>query len=172
MTLEKSFPTGTDWANGVDTLYPVLKHRLKRAGCFDPVPGTNLRDMTVVFTAYAAGFSMLLADWGIASRVLAILILTGASAHAGFIAHDGSHGIITRRRPLARLLGHVLLTFLTGLNYDEFLSKHRRHHSHCNEKAIVPEGRKAVFSLSEEVIENRLGEATSAAGVMRALFNR
>ena len=172
MTIPKTLPSDTAWANDVDTLYPVLKHKLKRAGCFDPVPAINLRDMTVVVAAYAAGFSMLLADWGMASRVLAILILTGASAHAGYIAHDGSHGIITRRRPLARLLGHVFLTFLTGLNYDEFLSKHRRHHSHCNEKAIVPEGRKAVFSLREEVIENRLGEATSAAGVMRSLFNR
>ena len=172
MTTAKTFPNNTAWANDVDTLYPALKRELKRAGCFEPVPWTNLRDMILVITGYAAGFSLLLADWGIAWRVLAILILTGASAHAGFIVHDGGHGIITRRRPLARLLGHVFLTLLTGFNYDEFLFKHRRHHSHCNEKAIVPEGRNAVFSLREEVIENRLGKATSASGVMRSLFNR
>ncbi|MEE8154306.1 MAG: fatty acid desaturase [Phycisphaerales bacterium] len=172
MTEAKNRRSDTVWTSEANTLYPSLKRELKQAGCFDRVPWSNLRDMMLVAAAYAVGFTLLLADPDIVGRLIALCVLTIASVHAGFIIHEAGHGIITRRRRLASLCGHVFLTFLTGMNYDEFLYKHRRHHSHCNEKAIVPEGRTAVFSLREEVIENRFGASTARSGLLRSLFNR
>ena len=48
MTTAKALPNNTAWASDVDTHYPALKRELKRAGCFEPVPWTNLRDMILV----------------------------------------------------------------------------------------------------------------------------
>ncbi|MCZ6665779.1 MAG: fatty acid desaturase [Gammaproteobacteria bacterium] len=160
------------WTAQSKTLYPALKRKLKRAGCFDPVPWLNLRDMSLVLSAYALGYAILLLDPAISYRLFALVMLAFASVHAGFIVHDAGHGIITRHRGLTKVIGHFFLTFLTGMSYDEFLYKHRRHHSHCNEKAIVPKGRTGLFSLREEVIENRFDGTAYRPGPLRALFNR
>ena len=160
------------WAAKSKALYPALKGELKRAGCFDHVPWINQRDMTMVLSAYALGYTVLLLDPAVLYRLFALVVLTLASVHAGFIVHEAGHGIITRRRGLAEVIGHVFLTLLTGMSYDEFLYKHRRHHSHCNEKAVVPEGRTGLFSLREEVIENRFGGTAYEPGLLRTLFDR
>lgn len=171
MTNNTNSHTGPAWSADAQTLYPALKWQLKRAGCFNAAPGQTLRDIGLVLAAYALGFVLLLSDPGLAGLALAFFTLTLASLHAGIIVHDAGHGLVLGDRRLTTLFGHVFLTFLTGMSYDEYLYKHRRHHSHCNEKKIVPQGRTGIFSLREEVIENRFG-ATRRLGALRDLFNR
>lgn len=172
MTETTEHSAATAWTAQSKSLYPALKRELKRAGCFDPVPWTNLRDMVLVLSAIGLGYTILLLDPALPYRLLTLVMLTLASVHAGFIIHDAMHGIYTRHRGLTKFIGHFFLTFLTGMSYDEFVYKHRRHHAHSNEKAVVPRGRTGLFSLREEVIENRFDGDVVKAGRLRTLFNR
>ncbi len=132
------------WTENSALLYPALKKELRQAGCFDPVPWTNLRDMALVLSSYALGYTVLLLDSAVPYRLFALAVLTLATVHAGFIVHEAGHGIITRRRRLAQFIGHFFLTGLAGMSYDEFLYKHRRHQNGHDGRAVRAIGDNAL----------------------------
>lgn len=130
-------------------LYRALKVELEQAGCFRPTPWRTSAYLLLVLITYLTCFAVLLLDPGVAPRISALAALAFTSVHAGFIAHEASHGAIARNRRLAEAIGHVFDTFLIGLCYSYHRHNHRLHHWHCNEEEADPDIQSDLVSLYE-----------------------
>ena len=60
-------------------------------------------------------------------------------AQFAFIGHDAGHGALSARAGVNRALGQVSMTLVTGLAFDEWFSRHRAHHRHCQDEARDPD---------------------------------
>lgn len=140
-----------------DRLHRALVADLAAAGCFRPAPARTATYGAFVLAGYAAAYAVLLADPGIALRLLAIAALSFLSVHAGFIAHEAGHGAITRDRRVAELIGQVFNTLLTALCYAYFSHIHRRHHPHCNERSRDPDMQSGFFSMYPQSAREKSG---------------
>ena len=98
-----------------------------------------------------------LTDPGMPLHVLAIATLAFLSVHAGFLAHEATHGALTRNRVVAASVGQVFNTLLTALCYSYFCHIHRLHHPHCNERSRDPDMQSEVFSMYRQSAETKTG---------------
>jgi fatty acid desaturase len=140
-----------------DRLHRMLIAEVANAGCFRAATARTWAYGGFVVGCYAAAYAMLLADPGPALRALAIVALAFISVHAGFIAHEAGHGAITRNRRVAAGVGQFFNTFLTALCYAHFSDIHRRHHPHCNERALDPDMQSGFFSMYPESARAKTG---------------
>jgi fatty acid desaturase len=74
--------------------------------------------------------------WVVGATYVAIALLL---AQFAFIGHDAGHGALSRSRRINRALGQVSMTMVTGLAFDEWISRHRAHHAFCQHEARDPD---------------------------------
>ena len=68
-----------------------------------------------------------------------------------FIGHDAGHGAISRKPGINRAVGQVSMTLVTGLAFDEWITRHRSHHRFCQDEERDPDLAVGfVVSLTEE----------------------
>ena len=79
-----------------DRLHRMLIADLSNAGCFRPTTARNAVYGAFILVGYAGAYATLLAGPGFAVRALALAALAFLGVHAGFLAHEGGHGAITR----------------------------------------------------------------------------
>ncbi|HEX7952894.1 MAG TPA: acyl-CoA desaturase [Burkholderiales bacterium] len=143
-------------ANG-DHLHRMLIAELSQAGCFRPVTTRSIGYGLFILSGYAAAYITLLAGPGALIRAPAIAALAFLSVHAGFLAHEATHGALTRNRIIAAGVGQVFNTLLTALCYSYFSHIHRLHHPHCNERTRDPDMQSDVFSMYRQSAEAKSG---------------
>lgn len=57
----------------------------------------------------------------------------------GFLGHDAGHHAISRRRWINDFWGHLGMSFLCGMSFGFWRSRHNRHHAHCQEVSGDPD---------------------------------
>ncbi len=146
-----------------DRLHRILIAELSSAGCFRPATARSVGYGLFILTGYAAAYVTLLTGPGLVLRALAIVALAFLSVHAGFLAHEASHGALTRNRKVVAWVGQVFHTLLTALCYSYFCHIHRRHHPHCNNRSRDPDMQSGIFSMYRQSAEEkcRLGRLIS-----------
>jgi fatty acid desaturase len=140
---DKPAPRG-DW------LHRLLLAQVAEAGCFRPTPARTWAHAAIVLSCYGAGYAALLADPGIAVRVLVVVALAFITVQAGALAHAAGHGAISRDRRAAALAGQLFHTLLGGLSYSYFQHIHRQHHPHCNDRDRDPDMQSDFVSLHRQ----------------------
>ena len=156
----KTIKPAANEANSTTATSAELRHQLKteltRANCFAPAPLQHSLHMVIVLTAYATGYTLLMTEPGLATRLVTLALLAFVSVQAGYIAHEAGHGAITRKRWLTVAIGQVFNTFLTALCYSHFQKIHLCHHRHCNDQDRDIDMQSAFFSLYPEAkLKNR-----------------
>jgi len=132
-----------------------LKMQLVKAGCFKPVPLLHILHMLSVVILYFGAYVTLLLNPTTGIQVTALVVLAFSSVQAGCIAHEASHGAITKKRWLIKCIGHFFNTFLLALSYSHFKKSHSCHHSHCNEQDEDTDLQSKIFSLYPEAMSRK-----------------
>jgi fatty acid desaturase len=140
-----------------ERLHRILIAELSSAGCFRPATARSIAYGGFILAGYAAAYAALLSDPGALVRVLAIVTLAFFSVHAGFLAHEATHGALSRNRVTAEWVGQVFNTLLTSLCYSYFTHIHRLHHPHCNERSRDPDMQSEIFSMYLQSAEVKTG---------------
>jgi fatty acid desaturase len=71
-------------------------------------------------------------------------------AQFAFVGHDAGHGSISGKPAVNRALGHLCMTLVTGLAFDEWMARHRAHHKFCQDEQRDPDmAVDVVVSLTE-----------------------
>src|SRR5258706_4631984 len=151
---------GADMQSDTDIgerLHRILIAELSSAGCFRPATARSIAYGGFILAGYAAAYAALLSDPGALVRVLAIVTLAFFSVHAGFLAHEATHGALTRNRVTAEWVGQVFNTLLTSLCYSYFTHIHRLHHPHCNDRSRDPDMQSESFSMYLQSAEVKTG---------------
>jgi fatty acid desaturase len=77
-------------------------------------------------------------------------------AQFAFVGHDCGHGSSVRWPALNRSLGQLAMTLVTGLAFDEWITRHRAHHRYCQDQERDPDMAVAfVASLTLEAGERK-----------------
>jgi fatty acid desaturase len=66
--------------------------------------------------------------WLLLAPVCAVAMLT-----MGFVGHDAGHYALSRKRWVNDLWGQFGMTFLCGMSFGFWRSRHNQHHAHCQE---------------------------------------
>jgi fatty acid desaturase len=83
-------------------------------------------------TAWLAAPSL----WLLAGVHTAIALLL---AQCAFIGHNAGHGAVSRHDRLNRVLGQLSMTLLTGLAFDEWITRYSAHHRYCQNENQDPD---------------------------------
>jgi len=73
------------------------------------------------------------------ARALAWLALALLLAQFAFLGHDAGHGSLHGRTRVNRALGQLAMTLVTGLAFDEWIARHRKHHQFCQDESRDPD---------------------------------
>ena len=117
----------------------ALFEEVKRQRLFAPAPSVALAKFALLAALLAA--SLWLAwfgsSWptlGAGYAALALLL-----AQFAFIGHDAGHGGVGRAPAANRAFGQLAMTLVTGLAFDEWIARHRRHHQYCQDESRDPD---------------------------------
>jgi fatty acid desaturase len=120
-------------------LWLALFEDVKRERLLAPALAANLRKLALLGALLAA--SLWLAwfgsSWPVAGAACAALALF--LAQFAFVGHDAGHGSIGRGANVNRALGQLAMTLVTGLAFDEWIARHRRHHQYCQDEGRDPD---------------------------------
>jgi len=133
-----------------DPHYRELVVRLKAVRFFDANPWSFAWRIALCATVYLGAFAYLLVAPSLAGRLAACVIIGVAHLRGNFIAHDASHGAISKRRPVIDLIGHFFDSFLAGYSFNYHRRVHTLHHYHCNEVDRDPNAMARLFALHDK----------------------
>lgn len=74
--------------------------------------------------------------WTLCAAYVGLSLLLSQFA---FIGHDCGHGSVSRKSGVNRLLGQINMTLITGLAFDEWITRHRAHHRFCQDEDRDPD---------------------------------
>ncbi|MGC5169624.1 fatty acid desaturase family protein [Microbacterium sp. DT81.1] len=131
---------------------------LRRARWFYALVGSGL---TVALVATGFGIWLLGDSW---FQLLMAAALGIIFTQFAFLAHEASHRQILKSGPNNDRLGRFLATFVVGMSYAWWMTKHTRHHANPNQIGRDPDIEIDTISFIEE-------DAASAKG-LRALITR
>ena len=72
--------------------------------------------------------------WLLLAPLCAVALLT-----MGFVGHDAGHYALSRKRWVNDVWGQFGMTFLCGMSFGFWRSRHNLHHSHCQEVGGDPD---------------------------------
>jgi fatty acid desaturase len=140
-----------------DPDYRELASRLRAVGFFDASAWSFAWRITLCATAYLGAFVYLLttsSGWG---RFAACCVIGVAHLRGNFIAHDASHGAITKNKTIVKLIGHFFDSLLGGYSFTYHRRVHDLHHYHCNEVDRDPNAMARLFALHDGPIPDKNG---------------
>lgn len=83
-------------------------------------------------TFFLSYLGLLLLPFGIAWLSLALVASVGLLT-MGYVGHDAGHFSLSRKRWVNNLWGQFGMTFLCGMSFGFWRSRHNAHHVHCQE---------------------------------------
>lgn len=113
--------------------------------------------------AGALGLAWFADAWAV--RALAWIGLALLLAQFAFLGHDAGHGCLHGRTRINRAFGQVAMTLVTGLAFDEWIARHRRHHQYCQDESRDPD-------MDVEVVVSLTDAARLRKGVLGKLMTR
>lgn len=132
------FASHTIWNDGGAEALKDLRHRLEARGLFRPsrhwaskllvwVPGLLLSYLVLLHRPFGL-------VWVFCAVAASVGLLT-----MGYLGHDAGHHALSKRRWVNDLWGHFGMTFLCGMSFGAWRSRHNAHHVHCQEVGGDPD---------------------------------
>jgi fatty acid desaturase len=109
-----------------------LRSRLEAQGLFAPSRFWMRKLLLWVPTFFLSYLGLLLLPFGIAWLSLALVASVGLLT-MGYVGHDAGHFSLSRKRWVNNLWGQFGMTFLCGMSFGFWRSRHNAHHVHCQE---------------------------------------
>lgn len=157
-------------ALAADARYQELRARLVRGGCFAPARWSYAWRMVALLAAYGALVAYLLCGPPLAARLLACALLGGVHTQCNFLAHDLSHGAVSKRRVFTELAGQGFNSLLTGFSFTYFRRSHTLHHYHCNEEGFDPDTISRLWSVNEHGVHSKRGAGRAVTRVQHLVI--
>lgn len=132
-----------------DPQYRELLSRLRAVGFFDASPWSFAWRIALCAGTYLGAFAYMLVAPSLWHRIAACCVIGVAHLRGNFIAHDASHGAITRNRRVVNVIGQFFDTFLGGYSFVYHRRVHDLHHYHCNEVDRDPNAMARLFALHD-----------------------
>jgi fatty acid desaturase len=105
---------------------------LKARGLFDPSYFWTRKLLLWIPTFFLSYFGLMILPFGLAWLALAP-ICSVALLTMGFAGHDAGHFALSRKRWVNDLWGQFGMTFLCGMSFGFWRSRHNQHHARCQE---------------------------------------
>src|SRR5450755_2566116 len=109
-----------------------LHAQLDAHGLFEPSRFWRWKLAIWVPVFFASYVGLLVLPFGVAWVLLAVVAAV-ALLTMGYVGHDAGHLALSRVRWVNDLWGQVGMTFLCGMSFGFWRSRHNRHHVHCQE---------------------------------------
>jgi fatty acid desaturase len=132
-----------------DPQYRELVGRLRTVGFFDASPWSFAWRIALCTGAYLGAFAYMLVAPSLWQRLAACCVIGVAHLRGNFLAHDGSHGAITKNQRVVSAIGHWFDTVLGGYSFVYHRRVHDLHHYHCNEVDRDPNAMARLFALHD-----------------------
>jgi fatty acid desaturase len=115
-----------------------LRARLEARGLFEP-SRFWLRKLAVwVPTFFLSYLGLLVLPFGLVWLLLAVTASVGLLT-MGYVGHDAGHYALSKRRWVNDVWGQFGMTFLCGMSFGFWRSRHNAHHVHCQEVGGDPD---------------------------------
>jgi fatty acid desaturase len=115
-----------------------LHGQLEERGLFEPSRFWRWKLALWVPAFFASYVGLLVLPFGVAWVGLA-LVAAVAFLTMGYVGHDAGHLALSRVRWVNDFWGQVGMTFLCGMSFGFWRSRHNRHHVHCQEVGGDPD---------------------------------
>ena len=115
-----------------------LRARLEVRGLFTPSRFWTRKLLLWIPTFFLSYLGLLLLPFGILWVALALAASVGLLT-MGYIGHDAGHFALSRRRWVNDFWGQFGMTFLCGMSFGFWRSRHNKHHAHCQEIGRDPD---------------------------------
>ena len=89
-------------------------------------------------TFFASYVALLVVPFG-PLWLLLVPLASVALLTMGYVGHDAGHHALSRNRWVNDFWGHFGMTFLCGMSFGFWRSRHNRHHAHCQEVGGDPD---------------------------------
>lgn len=146
-------------------LWQSLHRNVRDQGLLAPAFAETLLRLGTLLVLLAATLwlSWFAGSWlghAVAGALLALLL-----AQFAFVGHNAGHGSIARTPAANRAFGHIAMTFVAGLAFDEWIARHRAHHQFCQDESRDPD-------LAVTVVASLTEEATRRKGALGRFMTR
>lgn len=139
-------------------LWQSLHRDVAGRGLLAPSLRRSLLKLAVLAVLLAAALAL---GWRAESwpaRAFAWAALALLLAQFAFVGHDAGHGSITGAPAWNRVFGQFAMTLVTGLAFDEWMARHRKHHQYCQDATRDPDlAVSIVASLTAESGRQKTG---------------
>ena len=109
-----------------------LRRRLAARGLFEPSLFWTRKLLVSVPMFFLSYLGLLALPFGIVWLILA-LVSSVALLTMGYVGHDAGHGALSKRRWVNDVWGQFGMTFLCGMSFGFWRTRHNLHHVHCQE---------------------------------------
>lgn len=109
-----------------------LRARLSSGGLFDASRFWTWKLLIWVPAFFASYVGLLLLPFGVLWASLA-LVASLSLLTMGYVGHDAGHFALSKKRWVNDVWGHFGMTFLCGMSFGFWRSRHNLHHVHCQE---------------------------------------
>jgi fatty acid desaturase len=149
----------------VTSTYSELLSEVRSEGLLERRRGFYITTFAVLILALVGAFAgiVLLGDsWF-------VLLIAGALGiiftQLAFVAHEASHRQVFDSGPANDRAGRFLATWMVGMSYHWWMTKHTRHHANPNTIGKDPDIARDTISFTE-------ADAARSTGILRALTRR
>lgn len=139
------------------TTYAELMRAVKDAGLLRRAPGfygSVFAGLTLALAGLAAAFIVIGDSWW---QLLIAAALGIVLTQFAFLAHEASHRQVMSSGPANDAVGRVIATFVVGLSYQWWMTKHTRHHTHPNQIGKDPDIMVNAVSFYPEAAQAKTG---------------
>src|SRR3954467_14107090 len=109
-----------------------LHARLDERGLFEPSRFWTRKLLLWLPTFFLSYLGLLLLPFGFVWSILAVVASVGLLT-MGYVGHDAGHFALSRSRRVNNFWGQFGMTFLCGMSFGFWRSRHNAHHVHCQE---------------------------------------
>jgi fatty acid desaturase len=115
-----------------------LHARLDERGLFEPSRFWTRKLLLWVPTFFLSYLGLLLLPFGFVWSLVAVVASVGLLT-MGYVGHDAGHFALSRSRRVNNFWGQFGMTFLCGMSFGFWRSRHNAHHVHCQEVGGDPD---------------------------------
>jgi fatty acid desaturase len=149
----------------VTSTYNELLGKVRAEGLLERRRGFYVTVFAVLAVGLAgagAGFVLLGDSW---FQLLIAAALGIIFTQFAFLAHEASHRQVFASGPVNDRAGRLAATWLVGMSYQWWMTKHTRHHANPNTKGKDPDIARDTISFTEE-------DAARSTGLLAAVTRR
>ncbi len=115
-----------------------LRDRLDERGLFAASRFWTRKLLFWVPAFFLSYFGLLILPFGVVWLLLALTASVGLLT-MGYVGHDAGHYALSKRRWVNDIWGQFAMTFLCGMSFGFWRSRHNAHHVHCQEVGGDPD---------------------------------